>query len=155
MPYQVTKTYGHDKGWSCTYRQWRAQSHCRFDHGYALSFQLCFQSDDLDHLNWVLDFGGLKSVESWLKENFDHRKYVASDDPQMSWYVDGALRGTIDEVVIVPRISCECFAKMVFDHVKEMMPDLTNRPEVKLVYVKVDEHPGNGATYYNWNWVKI
>lgn len=148
MPYQAIKTYGHDKGWSCTYRQWRAQSHCQFDHGYALAFEICFQSNNLDHLNWVIDFGGLKPLETWLRENFDHRKYVAADDPQMSWYREGVLRGTIDEIIVVPAISCECFAKMVFDHVYEMLASLPNQSEVKVEYVKVNEHPGNGAIYW-------
>lgn len=31
--YQSTKTYGHDRGFSCAFRQWRADSHCRLIHG--------------------------------------------------------------------------------------------------------------------------
>ena len=35
--WRSTKTYGHEEGLSCCFRQWRAtHSHCRLLHGYAL-----------------------------------------------------------------------------------------------------------------------
>ena len=34
--YRSSKTYGHEIGLSAAFRQWRAQSHCRLIHGYAL-----------------------------------------------------------------------------------------------------------------------
>ena len=43
--WRSTKTYGHEEGLSCCFRQWRAtHSHCRLLHGYALSFRLTFAS---------------------------------------------------------------------------------------------------------------
>ena len=42
------KTYGHNTGHSCAFRQWRADSHCNLIHGYALQFELEFGSDGLD-----------------------------------------------------------------------------------------------------------
>ena len=55
MGWQVTKTYGHDLGLSCCFRQWGASSHCRFLHGYALSFSFTFERRDagLDALGTV------------------------------------------------------------------------------------------------------
>ena len=37
--YQSTKTYGNDVGLSCTFRQWKADSHCNKLHGYSLGFR--------------------------------------------------------------------------------------------------------------------
>ena len=37
-----SKKYGHDRGLSTAFRQWRADSHCRFMHGYSLEFN-CFR----------------------------------------------------------------------------------------------------------------
>ena len=40
-------------GYSTCFRQWRAiNTHCRFLHGYAISFRVWFEGE-LDHRNWV------------------------------------------------------------------------------------------------------
>ena len=63
MAYYSTKTYGHNIGLSAVFRQPHADhSHCRFLHGYSLQFKFTFGSSDLDHRNWVQDFGGLKPL---------------------------------------------------------------------------------------------
>jgi 6-pyruvoyltetrahydropterin/6-carboxytetrahydropterin synthase len=42
------------------FRQWKAEdTHCKFLHGYAVSFRVWFEGE-LDHRNWVWDFGGMK-----------------------------------------------------------------------------------------------
>ena len=47
-------------GFSTVFRQWKAKgTHCRFLHGYAISFKVDFEGD-LDERNWVWDFGGMK-----------------------------------------------------------------------------------------------
>src|SRR5882672_2561450 len=77
--YVSTKTYK-NLG-STSYRQWRADSHCRRIHGYSLSFHFEFGSNDLDVRNWVVDFGGLKPLKDLLEDWFDHTLLVAIDDP--------------------------------------------------------------------------
>ena len=50
MSYKSTKLF---EGFSCCFRQWRAtKTHCRFLHGYAVSFKVTFEGE-LDHRNWV------------------------------------------------------------------------------------------------------
>lgn len=47
-------------GFSTVFRQWKAEgTHCRFLHGYAISFKVDFEGE-LDERNWVWDFGGMK-----------------------------------------------------------------------------------------------
>ena len=46
--YKVVKTYGHDNGFSCAFRQWSAESHCSYIHGYSLGFTVTIGSDKLD-----------------------------------------------------------------------------------------------------------
>ena len=70
MKYQSTKTYGNDRGLSCCFRQWRADSHCNLLHGYSLGFRFVFEADTLDERNWVYDFGDCK----WIKEFLNHCK---------------------------------------------------------------------------------
>jgi len=79
--YRSIKSYDHNEGLSCCFRQWRAEhSHCQQVHGYALAFRFVFATDRLDENNWCLDFGGLKEVRAWLHEMFDHTVLVAADD---------------------------------------------------------------------------
>ncbi len=95
--WRSTKTYGHEEGLSCCFRQWRAtHSHCRLLHGYALAFSLTFATDTLDARNWCFDFGGLKPVRAWLHEMFDHTLLVAHDDPDLSEFQRLAERGLVD-----------------------------------------------------------
>src|SRR5688500_7012818 len=79
MTYLSTKTYGHEVGFSCAFRQWRAASHCSLIHGYALSIAITFEAEQLDDNNWVVDFGGMGSFKEWLTQTFDHTLLVAWD----------------------------------------------------------------------------
>ena len=45
---------------STAFRQPRAESHCRYIHGYQLKAEVTFACNELDGNNWVFDFGGLK-----------------------------------------------------------------------------------------------
>ncbi len=70
--YRVTKTYGNERGLSCAFRQWRADSHCRLIHGYSLGFRFTFEARKLDERNWVYDFGDMGFIKDFLEDNFDH-----------------------------------------------------------------------------------
>ena len=77
--YISTKTYNQIA--PVAYRQWRADSHCRFIHGYGLSFHFEFECDTLDARNWCFDFGGLRPLKDFLEDHFDHCFILAQDDP--------------------------------------------------------------------------
>ena len=82
MPYQSTKTYGNDRGFSCAFRQAKAtHSHCSLIHGYSLGFRFVFEANKLDEKNWVYDFGNCKWIKEWIEQNFDHTLAVDSKDP--------------------------------------------------------------------------
>lgn len=156
--YTVKKTYGHNLGLSATFRQWRAESHCRFMHGYAVGISLTFGCNDsnLDLNGWVLNFGGLKEIKGWLEYMFDHKTLVAEDDPMLDFFValdageasgDPTMNGTpLIQLRIVERTGCEGFAKMVHDHVASWLVSHEGT-RVKLLEVEVREHAGNCATY--------
>ena len=112
MPYQSTKTYGHEIGLSCAFRQWRAQSHCQLIHGYALSFKFIFESETLDFNNWVVDFGGLKPLKEKLQKQFDHTLLVAKDDPKKEVLLFLQEHG-LANVILVEATGCEATAKYV------------------------------------------
>ena len=144
--WRSTKTYGHEEGLSCCFRQWRAtHSHCRLLHGYALAFRLSFASDALDERNWCFDFGGLKPVKAWLHEMFDHTTLVAADDPELGEFKRLAERGLVD-LRILPAVGCEATARQAFEFVSAFVDDAT-QGRVWLDEVEVREHSGNAAVF--------
>lgn len=160
--YFVTKTYGHDLGLSACFRQWRAKSHCRFLHGYPLSFKFTFAATELDENGWVINFGGLKPVKAWLEDTFDHKMLVAADDPALELLLEmGKPRsvrrtddianwdevGKLAQPLVVPAVGLEAFAKMAWDHVTEMLLDSGYAGRVTLTEVEVREHGANGVIY--------
>lgn len=174
--YQSTKTYGNDRGLSCTFRQWRAShSHCSTLHGYAIGVEFIFESETLDSRNWCFDFGGMKPIKQWLDYMFDHTTVIASDDPMLETFKTLALAsshepyngvevpGTLTpyqqcrviDLRIVEGVGCEMFAKMIFEKTTQMVEGMKQgldtryeiNPDVELVSVKVFEHAGNAAVY--------
>lgn len=146
MTYRSSKTYGHEQGLTAVFRQHRAQSHCRFLHGYALSIHLEFEADQLDERGWVVDFGSLKSFKQTLQDTFDHKLLVAEDDPELDHIASLAGLGLAD-VVVVPATGCEAFAKLVYDGAELWLKDAGYAPRVRMHSVTVKEHGANGATY--------
>ena len=146
MPYQSTKTYGHHLGLSACFRQWRAQSHCRFLHGYALAISFKFEAEVLDERNWVVDFGGLKGLKAILEDAFDHRLLVAEDDP-MRAQLEALEKLGLAKVVVVPATGCERFAELIFSITQQWLLDAGFAPRCQLVSVEVREHGANSAIF--------
>ena len=144
--YRSTKTFGHDIGLSAAFRQWRADSHCRFIHGYALAFRFEFEAQELDARNWVVDFGGLKGLRGMLEDTFDHKLLVAQDDPEIEWFREAQRRG-IAEIVEVEAGGCEKFAELVYECTDQWLQDAGFAPRCRLVSVEVREHGANSAIY--------
>lgn len=146
MPHYSTKRYGHEAGFSCAFRQHRAESHCRLLHGYALAFRFVFGSNELDVRNWVVDFGGLKDLKGILETTFDHKTIVAEDDPHIEWFKQGDKLGTL-ELIVVPAAGCEKFAEMVFEVTEQWLKDAGYGTRVWLESVEVSEHGANSAIF--------
>lgn len=144
--YRSTKSYDHNEGLSCCFRQWRADhSHCRLIHGYALAVAFVFACHDLDERNWCYDFGGMKPVKAWLHDMFDHTMIVAADDPELGTFQALADKGLVD-LRVMPAVGCEATARFIFDHVAPRIHTET-QGRVWLESVEVREHAGNSAIY--------
>lgn len=146
MSYQSTKTFGHEQGFSCAFRQHRAESHCRLIHGYALGFKFVFEAEELDVRNWVVDFGGLKPLKQLLADTFDHTLVVAEDDPLIDGFKSMEKHGAC-RLVVLPAAGCEKFAEYVFEVAEQWLKDAGFAPRCKLVSVEVSEHGANSAIY--------
>jgi len=144
--YRSTKTYDHNEGLSCCFRQWRAaHSHCHLLHGYALAFQFVFATRTLESNNWCFDFGGMKPVRAWLHEMFDHTVLIADDDPQRAEFERLATMDLMD-IRIVPAVGCEALARLAFERVSAFA-DSETQGRVWLERVDVREHAANAASY--------
>ncbi|QRE00069.1 hypothetical protein [Burkholderia phage BCSR5] len=142
-----TKTYTHDVGLSCAFRQWRAtHSHCCKLHGYAVQIGFKFAAHELDDKGWVTDFGGLKELKAELVNTFDHKTVVAKDDPELEWFMEAQRRGIMDVVVMEPGVGCERFAQFAFN-VASRIIDEKYGDRVWVVECEVREHGGNSAIY--------
>lgn len=176
--YQSTKTWGNDRGLSCTFRQWRStHSHCSLLHGYSIGVRVVFESETLDDRNWVMDFGGLKAFKAWLDHMFDHTTILAHDDPELKRFQELAKLGLQDQGGVldlrtVPGVGCEKFAELAASELQiilaqaqanqdyqlthnqtgELLQVFRTRypvnPDVRLVSVEVFEHGANSAIYY-------
>ena len=149
--FQSTKVFD---GFSCVFRQWKAETtHCRFLHGYGVSFKLWFEGE-LDDRNWVWDFGGMKrakgtidgmSPKAWMDYTFDHTLIVAEDDPEIETFKQMDADG-VAQVRIIPATGAERFAQFIFDKLNPFIQEETNG-RVKVTRVEFMEHNKNTAIY--------
>jgi 6-pyruvoyltetrahydropterin/6-carboxytetrahydropterin synthase len=141
-------------GYSTCFRQWRADgTHCKFLHGYAVSFRVWFEGD-LDHRNWVFDFGGMKRAKTQIagmspKDYFtyllDHTTIVAEDDPYLENFIQMAQDGII-QLRILPATGCERFAEYLYNTINAFLKEETEG-RVRATKVEVYEHERNSASY--------
>ena len=144
--WRVVKSYGHDEGLSCSFRQWQADhSHCRFLHGYALAFRFTFVASTLDDRGWCIDFGGLKPLRAWLHEMFDHTLVAAEDDPDLPTFRDLQTRG-LAQLRVLTAVGCEAFAAEAHAWATALLARET-AGRVRLETVEVSEHAGNTASF--------
>lgn len=146
MAYYSTKTYGHNIGLSACFRQPNADhSHCSLLHGYSLQFKFVFAASELDNKNWVVDFGGLKPLKSWLEDNFDHKVVLTVDDPHMETFRDLEAKG-LAELTVLDGVGVERFAYHAWKFADELVKEMTNN-RCWCESVECSEHGANSAIY--------
>ena len=149
--FQSTKLFD---GFSCVFRQWKAEgTHCRFLHGYGVSFRVWFEGE-LDERNWVWDFGGMKRAKgnidgmnpkAWMDYMFDHTTIVATDDPGIGGFRTMNQLGII-QLRELEAVGAEQFAKYIFEKLNTFVQEETNS-RVSVVRVEFMEHAKNTAIY--------
>ena len=142
-------------GFSTVFRQWKATTtHCRFVHGYGISFKVYFEGE-LDERNWVWDFGGMKraktqidgkSPKEWMDYMFDHTMIIAEDDPWVDAFKQMDEAG-VAQVRVIPATGAEKFAEYIYNKLNDFVLTETDG-RVKVSKVKFAEH-GKNAAYYS------
>jgi 6-pyruvoyltetrahydropterin/6-carboxytetrahydropterin synthase len=141
-------------GYSTVFRQWKAEgTHCKFLHGYAISFRVHFEGE-LDERNWVWDFGGMKRAKNTIqgkspKDFFtwllDHTMIIAEDDPFLESFKRMDEAGVV-QLRILPATGCEKFAEYLYEVINEFLAVETDG-RVKAAKVEVYENERNSASY--------
>ena len=141
-------------GFSCVFRQWKAETtHCRFLHGYGVSFKVWFEGE-LDDRNWVWDFGGMKRAKgtidgmnpkAWMDYMFDHTMIIAEDDPFLESFKLMNQAGAA-QIRILPAVGAEKFAEYIYNKLQEFV-DQETEGRVKIVRVEFMENGRNTAIY--------
>ena len=152
--FQSSKVF---EGFSIVFRQHTAEdTHCRFVHGYGISFKIYFEGL-LDERNWVWDFGGMKRAKTlidgmqpkaWMDYMFDHTMIIAEDDPAINAFKQMETAG-VAQVRIIPATGAEKFAEYIFNKVNPFVEEETDG-RVRVTKVKFMEH-GKNAAYYGEN----
>ena len=141
-------------GFSTVFRQWKAKdTHCKFLHGYGISFKVYFEGK-LDHRNWVWDFGGMKraktqidgmSPKAWMDYMFDHTVILAEDDPYLEEFGKMHDEGLI-QLRVIPATGAEKFAEYIYYKLNNFVWEETEG-RVRIRKVKFMEHKKNAATF--------
>ena len=142
------KTYTSTKQYNnlpCAHRQHGHKGHCRFIHGYSRKIKFYFQCNQLDENHHVVDFSDLKDLKAWLDHMFDHTMLINEDDPERELFELMHERGICD-LRIIPNVSMEGSAKMVFDYADKLVRKKTSG-RAWCVKVEVHENDKNSAEY--------
>jgi len=151
MKFQSTKLFD---GYSTCFRQWKAEgTHCKFLHGYAVSFKVWFEGE-LDERNWVWDFGGMKRANNtidgmnpkqWFDYLLDHTTIITEDDPYLKQFKQMDADGII-QLRILPTVGAERFAEYLYNKINEFVTEETNS-RVRVAKIEVYENERNSASY--------
>jgi 6-pyruvoyltetrahydropterin/6-carboxytetrahydropterin synthase len=141
-------------GYSTCFRQWRAEgTHCKFLHGYGVSFKVWFEGE-LDERNWVWDFGGMKRAKGtidgmnpkeWMDYMFDHTTIVAEDDPNINLF-KAMDESNIIQLRILPAVGAEQFSNYLWVKLNNFIQEETDG-RVRVIQVEFKEHEKNTAFY--------
>lgn len=131
---------------SAAFRQWKStHSHCQYIHGYRLTADITFETNELDDKGWVADFGGLKALKKDLENTFDHKLVVAANDPHIDLLKMLDETGVAQVVVLQDGVGCERFAAYVLDKADSFINEATEG-RVRVKSVQINEHEKNFAT---------
>lgn len=140
--FRSSKTY---RNLPCAHRRWRHDGHCSLIHGYSREFHLVFRCSERTENGFVMDFGALKPVKTFLEEHFDHTLLVDADDPLLPQFRELEDQGAC-RLVVYEDVGMEGSARFVYDWVSAWLVEATEG-RVQLESVECRENDKNSATY--------
>lgn len=126
------------------HRQHRHDGHCAFVHGHNWSIRFTFGCREPDENGFVVDFGKLAFIKTWISEKLDHACLFNTDDPLRERLVASAPGAW--KVLVLPDCSSEGLARFLFEHFDPVVREKTG-DRAFLVAVEVLEDSRNSARY--------
>lgn len=151
MKTTVIKQFGHERGLSVAFRQWKADhSHCSFVHGYALAVEIEISCEKRDKHSWVYDFGD-DTLKTLVHELFDHVLFVAKDDPALpslqalNTLLQSNNQQPFARITVLPIVNLEVFAHVTMNTIQGALDGLEDQSSRGLLVerVRLSEHPSN------------
>jgi 6-pyruvoyltetrahydropterin/6-carboxytetrahydropterin synthase len=130
------------------HRQPNHDGHCKFIHGHNWAFKFTFGARELDENGFVVDFGKLKWLKTWLDAAFDHSLVLNADDPALVYLQDFLEKKGLAEIFVVPNCGAEGLAKYLLEKIGEQLRHQTadrKNGTVYLLEVEVFEDERNSA----------
>jgi len=146
--FTCSKTYSN---LPAAHRQPEHDGHCALIHGHNWGFKITFRCQTLDHLGFVVDFGKLKFIKTWLEDKFDHTLLLNQNDPLLQELLIDL--GDIAKIVVVENCGAEKLAEYVAKEVNKLLS--VNLPQsfsyegqgLRVAQVVCFEDSKNEATY--------
>lgn len=146
MYHTITKSYDNLKA---AHRQWRHHGRCAFVHGENWRVDVTFRAKELDHQNFVYDFGALRPFRAQLEYYFDHTLFIDQDDPHRAFFEEMHEKKLAD-VRFIPSAGAEGLAQFIFEMADKFIREET-AGRVFCTKIVVYEDSRNSATYEGFN----
>jgi 6-pyruvoyl-tetrahydropterin synthase len=119
---------------------------CASIHGYDRSVEFTF-AGEVDDMGWMVPFGELKDVKTFLEYYFDHVTVLPANDPRLDTLTSqltgpGGLLGTVR--ILPSGVSMEMSSLFIWEHVNHYIYKITNG-RCYVERVRVYEHDRNDA----------
>jgi 6-pyruvoyltetrahydropterin/6-carboxytetrahydropterin synthase len=140
-----TKTYSN---FPCAHRQWRHDGNCALVHGYSRSYHFVFGAIQRDACGFVVDFGELKWLKTYLDHWFDHTLLINPDDPLISSFRELEIAGACTLRLMKHGVGMEGSAQQVCEYANAELRERT-KGRCWVVSVEARENDKNSAVYMN------
>jgi len=117
---------------------------CRNLHGHSWKVEVSLEGDINKNTGFVLDFGELKEIDTYLKNNFDHAVLISSKDTELL-EICNKIKTKYFYFKDVEYLSAETLSKYIC--VNLILPIITANKNILMASVSVWETENNKATY--------
>lgn len=143
--YKSTKAY---HNLPCAHRQHRHHGNCALVHGYSRSVHFTFGAQTLDTCGFVVDFGELRWVKSFLEHLLDHTLLLSPDDPQLPVFRQLEAAGACAIRLMPYGVGMEGSAQYICEQVDAKLRAMT-KGRCWVESVESRENDKNSAIYIN------
>lgn len=126
------------------HRQHLHDGHCALIHGHNWGITITFACHETDVNGFVVDFGKLKYIKTWIETNLDHACLFNEDDPEVAELLNTF--GSLFKAYLLPNCSCEGIAHHLHGIFDSMVRTETDN-RVWITSIEVTEDETNSAVY--------